>query len=140
MEIKIIISASAPGASTEASSLQVSGGGSGASSAGESGTTGQSGTAGGAGESRGASQTAAPPDLLRAAAALGAINAGPGPTMTSASQFDGPMPYIGSSVGTQLAVPSAGATQVTTESAGPAPGSGSSDAIEITSAPEGTGY
>ena len=138
MEIKIIISDSAPGASPDGGALQVSRGTAGSSGAGEAGTTGQQGTAGAAGGSAVASQATAPPDLLQAAAALGAINAGPAPAMTSRSPLDGPMPYMGSG-GTQPAG-SLAATQVNTESAGPAPGSSSSDSIEITSAPEGTGH
>ena len=131
MEIKITISDSAPGATAEGSSIQVSRGMSGPGSASTSGTASTA-------ASPAASQTAAPPDLLQAAAAIGAINAGPAPNSASGSSLDGPNPYIGSGGGTYSGAPSGAATQINTESAGPAPGSSSSGSIDVTSAPEGT--
>src|SRR6476660_9062642 len=82
----------------------------------------------------GAPQSTAPPELLQAAAAIGAINAGPAPTLAAAPS-EGPSPFIGT--GAIGDMPGAfGSASSAPESAGAAPGSAAF--VETTSAPEGT--
>ena len=114
MEIKIVISesrADAPGSGAHA-------------------TGGTRGT----GESLAASPIVAPLEVLQAAAALGAINAGPAPSVAMLSPTAGPPPFIGASAAeTGGMVGAAGAPAA--ESAGAAPGTGTM--VEATTAPEG---
>ena len=114
MEIKIVISESRPAAP-------------GSEAHGIGGTPGT-------GESPAASPIVAPPEVLQAAAAVGAINAGPAPSVAVLSPIAGPPPFIGASAAeTGGMVGAAGAPAA--ESAGSASGSGTM--VETTTAPEG---
>src|SRR5215470_13123573 len=114
MEIKIVISESRPDAA-----------GSGAHATGVTRETG---------ELQAASLIVAPPEVLQAAAALGAINAGPAPSVAVLSPTAGPPPFIGASAAeTGGMVGAAGAPAA--ESAGAAPGTATM--VETTTAPEG---
>jgi hypothetical protein len=97
MEIKITISDTAGGGATPAPSMQIS------SEPGPSGASGQSSAPSG-------QQVSAPPEILRAAAAVGAIDAGPAPGVGGSTQFGVPPPFRSSSGASDLetAMPSTG--------------------------------
>ena len=123
MEIKIVISEGGSGAGQgEASSVHVTRAPGGAGAPADS-------------EAAGVHQMAAPPEVLRAAAAMGAINAGPAPGLTGAPHVDGPPPFIGASVASEMGGHMGSATSPRGESAGAAPGSG--HFMETTTAAEG---
>ena len=117
MEIKITISDSAGGGATPAPSMQISG------EPARSATSGESSAASG-------QQISAPPEVLRAAAAVGAIDAGPAPgeggntqqgvpppfrSSAGVSDMEAVMPSGGMSAGHSVAAAPGGVTPMETE-------------------------